>query len=56
MDCTIGGIGERAGNCDYYQFIKAARGCLGIFQSMDLLQIEEVQTRIMNIVYAGQAN
>ena len=23
VDCTLNGIGERSGNCDYYQFIKA---------------------------------
>lgn len=53
VDCTMSGIGERAGNCDYIQFIKAAKGCLGIFQSVDLQKVEEVQDRIMNIVYNG---
>lgn len=23
VDCTLNGVGERTGNCDYYQFIKA---------------------------------
>lgn len=25
VDCTLNGIGERAGNCDYFQFIRAIR-------------------------------
>ncbi|SHJ34614.1 beta/alpha barrel domain-containing protein [Parasporobacterium paucivorans] len=27
IDCTLAGIGERGGNCNFYQFLKAAEGC-----------------------------
>jgi homocitrate synthase NifV len=30
VDCTLNGVGERAGNCDYFQFIKASN-------SMDMI-------------------
>jgi homocitrate synthase NifV len=27
VNCIIGGLGERAGNCDYIQFVIAAKAC-----------------------------
>ncbi|MCX8131547.1 MAG: homocitrate synthase [Clostridia bacterium] len=50
VDCTIGGIGERAGNCDYLQFVKAAKACLRIFQEIDELRLYEVQEEILGIM------
>ncbi|RCX12720.1 homocitrate synthase NifV [Anaerobacterium chartisolvens] len=51
IDCTIGGIGERAGNCSYNQFIEAAREHMGIFQNIDLNRAMEIQADIMKIIY-----
>lgn len=50
VDCTVGGIGERAGNCDLLQFIKSARACLGLCGSFDLKKVREIQTEIAGIV------
>ncbi len=51
VDCTIGGIGERAGNCDYYKFIKSAKGCLDLFEEIDLAKIEVIGKEIMKIMF-----
>ena len=41
IDCTLFGIGERAGNCNFYDFIHA---CESIFQfSMNNKQIRQVE-------------
>lgn len=50
VDCTVGGIGERAGNCDLLQFIKSARACLGLCSGFDLKRVREVQTEIARII------
>lgn len=50
VDCTAGGIGERAGNCDLLKFIKSARACLGLCGSFDLEKVREIQTEIAAIV------
>lgn len=50
VDCTIGGIGERAGNCDLLQFIKAAKACLGAFQEIDEAKLLEAQKVILKIM------
>lgn len=48
VDCTIGGIGERAGNCDYAQFICAAQACFGVFKEDDFNQKLEIQKEILS--------
>jgi len=48
IDCTIGGIGERAGNCEYYAFIKAAKKVFNQFGQYDLNYIEKAQKKILN--------
>lgn len=50
VDCTVGGIGERAGNCDYLQFVSSAKACLGIFKSVDIKGHEEVQKEILRLI------
>jgi len=50
VDCTIQGIGERAGNCDYMQFVTASRACLGLFRDVDMEMIEEGQEKIVSII------
>lgn len=50
VDCTIGGIGERAGNCNYTQFVEASRECLDINKEVDLHQLNEVQEEIFEII------
>ncbi len=51
VDCTIGGIGERAGNCDYVEFIRSAKGCLNIWKNINIKDIIEVNNSIMKIIY-----
>lgn len=50
VDCTVGGIGERAGNCNYLQFIKAAKTCLGAFPALDESKLLETQEKIYRII------
>lgn len=50
VDCTIGGIGERAGNCDYVRFVVAAKACLGLFKDVDTKYIIKKQKEIMGII------
>lgn len=49
IDCTIGGIGERAGNCDYLKFMSAGKKNYGIFKGFDLEYAKEVQKEILGI-------
>lgn len=50
VDCTIGGIGERSGNCNYGHFIKAARDCLGLCKDIKPEGIEKKQKEIMQVL------
>lgn len=50
VDCTIGGIGERAGNCNYLQFVSSAKACIGAFKNVDLNEQEEIQREIMTLI------
>jgi homocitrate synthase NifV len=50
VDCTIGGIGERAGNCDCLQFVKAAKACLGVSCEIDEVKLLEAQKDILKII------
>lgn len=50
IDCTIGGMGERAGNCDFYRFVSAARAHLGLFRDVDLGRIKECERKIMGLI------
>ncbi len=52
VDCTIGGIGERAGNCDYLQFMKAVKECLQVKVNPGLETIKQVEQEIMKILGA----
>ncbi len=51
VDCTIGGIGERAGNCDMLKFIQAAKACLGICNHYDMKKVKDAQKEIMGIIF-----
>jgi homocitrate synthase NifV len=55
VDCTAGGIGERAGNCNYLKFVKAARACLGVFCEVDELRAYEAQKNILDIINRKKA-
>ena len=50
VDCTVGGVGERAGNCNFLQFMLAARACLGAFKYVDIGYLEENEKEIMGII------
>ncbi|HEX3027876.1 MAG TPA: homocitrate synthase [Clostridia bacterium] len=50
VDCTVAGIGERAGNCDLIEFIKAARFHLGTFEDVRISQMLEIQKDILKII------
>ncbi|MCX7841674.1 MAG: homocitrate synthase [Clostridia bacterium] len=50
VDCTIGGIGERAGNCDFCQFINAAGAYLGLFEDTNKEEITNLQKEVMCII------
>jgi len=58
VDCTMGGIGERAGNCNFIQFIKAAAGTLGIHDlvSLDLEEIIAVEKDILTLIFQDAPN
>jgi homocitrate synthase NifV len=47
VDCTIGGIGERAGNCDYLKFLKVCNG-LGI-SNVDIRNLAKIEESIKNL-------
>lgn len=51
IDCTIGGIGERAGNCNYAEFVEAAKGCLDEWSDVNIRDVFEVQNSVMSIIY-----
>lgn len=50
VDSTIGGIGERAGNCDFLKLVEGGKGFLGIFKRYDIKTIKEKQREILEIV------
>ncbi|HOQ00572.1 MAG TPA: homocitrate synthase [Acetivibrio clariflavus] len=50
VDCTIGGIGERAGNCDYIKFITAAKAFCGLMNEIDLKKTLKVQNNILGMI------
>lgn len=52
IDCTIGGIGERAGNCSYYQFVYSAQKCIGAFKNVDIDEIMRVELKVLKIMEA----
>lgn len=54
VDCTIGGIGERAGNCNFLQFVRAAKACFGVFEDIDDLRLIEAQKDILRIIKGGR--
>ncbi len=39
VDTTVGGIGERTGNCHFLNFVRAARCCLDAFKDWDLQKL-----------------
>lgn len=51
VDCTVGGIGERAGNCDMLKFVRAAKACLGICSSYNINKIKHAQKEILDIIF-----
>ncbi|WP_024831513.1 homocitrate synthase [Ruminiclostridium josui] len=51
VDTTIGGIGERAGNCDLYQFITAAGGSFNIMPSY--FDAANVIKEAQNLLFSG---
>ncbi|MBC2582420.1 homocitrate synthase [Clostridium sp. DJ247] len=54
IDCTIGGIGERAGNCNYTKFIEVLEGFEQIKVSKeDRANLYKLEEYIMNIIKYG---
>lgn len=51
VDCTIGGIGERAGNCNFIEFIKATRGVIEVNKTLDDSKLIEIQDEINGIIH-----
>ncbi len=51
IDCTIGGIGERAGNCNYAEFVAAVKGCLDEWNDVNIRDVMEMQSSVMSIIY-----
>lgn len=51
VDCTIGGIGERAGNCDYSGFCRASGELFGMFPLGSIDKVQEVEAQIKNIIF-----
>lgn len=52
IDCTFGGIGERAGNCNYSNFITASKDIFFI-NNVDLGLLYNAERRIMDIIEYG---
>ncbi|MDQ2087099.1 homocitrate synthase [Herbivorax sp. ANBcel31] len=50
VDCTIGGIGERAGNCDFLKFVISAKGLLGSCKKYNVKEINRIQKSILKII------
>ncbi len=46
VDCTVGGIGERAGNCNLIEFVRSARINLNECLDIDIKAVEEAQQEI----------
>lgn len=51
VNCTIGGIGERAGNCDFIGFVTAAKTCLNEFRGFNMENTVKAQNEIMQIIH-----
>lgn len=51
IDCTIGGMGERAGNCNYAEFAAAVKGCLDEWGDVNIRDVFEMQSTVMGIIY-----
>ncbi|NTV90476.1 MAG: homocitrate synthase, partial [Clostridiales bacterium] len=50
VDCTLGGIGERAGNCGLYKFVLAARANLGECFDIDPDEVIEAQNELYKMI------
>lgn len=57
VNCTITGIGERAGNCNFINFIKSYNGTINECVSNERLQfLESMEKRIKNIISPKYSN
>lgn len=50
IDCTIGGIGERAGNCDYLKFLQGLEGIFNLRPHTDQEIIKQLISEITSII------
>ncbi|MDP4183055.1 MAG: homocitrate synthase [Bacillota bacterium] len=50
VNCTIGGVGERTGNCNYLKFIECTKACFSELRNFDLKHAEYAQEKIMEII------
>jgi homocitrate synthase NifV len=50
VDCTAGGIGERAGNCSLLEFVKSAQDILGGCRDMDIEAVDEAQKEMTRLI------
>ncbi len=56
IDCTVGGIGERAGNCNFMHFVTAYNKLLGSRAKYDSNAILDAEKEIMSIVFNESIN
>ncbi len=54
IDCTLLGIGERAGNCDFLKFIKATEGEFNV--GLDKEDVSKLQKEMLSILKKRRAN
>jgi homocitrate synthase NifV len=52
VDCTCGGIGERAGNCNYSNFLIASNNVFAL-NNLNIEMLIDAERRIMNIIKYG---
>lgn len=50
VDCTIAGIGERAGNCSLLEFMMAAKLFFGLYENSNIKMIREIERSILKIM------
>lgn len=54
VDCTFGGVGERAGNCNYNHFLRAMNETSNNEMYFDLKKSCRTEKEILDIIYAKQ--
>jgi homocitrate synthase NifV len=50
IGCTVGGMGERAGNCNLLEFVHAYMSCLGSHAGFDMSRVIDGEKEIAGIM------